>query len=188
MLITYDDPNYYKLIADSKKGMDLMVGHTFYFYGVFNNMFKIDDMVLEVLEDPDDGYRSSMGAVCHYENLRDISPRFNKLPLAKVRLEAIDELRERIDDGCDEADAYTYHSVDGYRLIDVDTNHSWLYFGTENACDCYPYFLFKYRPDTTQKNYIEIEEGYIPYKERYPEDVLRTIGWFNGDRIEFREH
>lgn len=188
MLISNDDPDYYRFIDESRKGLELMVNEEFYFYGVFNNIFKIDDMLLEVLEDPCDGYRSSMGAVCHYASVDDMIGHYHKRPLGKVILESMDDVVENHYSDPADDDEYVNHSMDGYRLRDVETNHIWLYFGTNNTCNYYPYFVFKYKPDKTQKDYIVVDENYLTYKDRFPEDVLRTIGWFNGDRIEYRQY
>lgn len=70
------------------QGLDSLNGEEFYFYGVDNNCFKIDYMVMEALEDPEDGYRSCLGGVCHKQSDDKKYKFFNK-PLGKVTLQAV---------------------------------------------------------------------------------------------------
>lgn len=84
MIIDDNHPDFYDLKNAIPKLMKLLMKKEFYFYGTFNNLFKIDDMVLEAIEDPDDGYRSHLGAICHYASKKDIVYQFHKRPLARV--------------------------------------------------------------------------------------------------------
>ena len=99
------------------------------------NAFKVDGIVFKVLEDPDDGYRSLLGAIEYGEENNAI---FFEMPIAKVRIETYDEL----------SNDNSFHSerTQGYRLIDLDDGHVWLEFGTDNTDDYYPYFVFRHYP------------------------------------------
>lgn len=176
MLISNSDDRYYDFVESANKGLKELINKEFYFYGVFNNMFKIDDMIMEALADPQDGYRSSMGTVCHIDS-SEVKGRFHKRPLAKVKLITVDG---QVEDDFDYSTAFY-----GHALVDVDTDNVWLLFGTGNSDDYYPHFMFTYRPDETQKDYITIEDDYVNFKERHPEIVLKLTDWFSGDKIQY---
>ena len=95
--------------------------------------FRLDHVVFKVLEDPEDDYRSSLGAVIYGDPL-DAKGLMFQQPIARVRVEK--------GDWRDESKELTI----GYRLVDADTDHIWLEFGTENADDYYPMFIFTHRP------------------------------------------
>lgn len=95
--------------------------------------FRLDHVVFKVLEDPEDDYRSSLGAVI-YGDPNDAKGLMFQQPIARVRVEK--------GDWRDESKELTI----GYRLVDADTDHIWLEFGTENADDYYPMFIFTHRP------------------------------------------
>lgn len=102
----------------------------FKFYGVDGNMFKLDKNVFEVIENPDDGYRSSMDEV--------------KGPIDVILLEkkpiffrtAVDTVSVRpVNEG----------DFDGFELVSTDdSKHVWLRFGTDMSDDYYPCFRFEY--------------------------------------------
>ena len=94
----------------------------------------IDGVVFEVLEDPDDGYRSHMAGVLA-RSAKDYN--FYEKPIAKVRLEKIAE---------EEREMGAVEKMHGYKLIDVKDGHAWLTFGTEWYDDYYPMFRFQYAP------------------------------------------
>ena len=161
----------YDEISKVKKTFELLEGKTFYFYGVVNNMFKLDELVFEALEDPDDGYRSSLGAIL----VREDTKLFHRLPIAKVIVDGINN--GSMDKG----------GIDGHVLRDVDTNHIWLKIGTGDTDDYYPYFAFNYTPDRTQTAYLEVIPGYKSFEERYPELILKAPEWFNNEiDLEFK--
>lgn len=110
--------------------VDLPEGVFLPFYGVDGNCFKLGDKAYEVVEDPDDGYRSSMGA---FERARG-GLIFFPNPVAEVAARKATLNRKSNDEICE--------------LVDRD-GHIWLEFGTANANDYYPYFVFDYSPKGT---------------------------------------
>ena len=110
---------------------DNLIGQEFLFYGVDNHMFKINDTIWEALEDPSDGYRSYLGSI----EVTTKNGIFFREPIAIVKLEKDDTPQASYSIGCN-----------GYKLIDVDYEHTWLVFGTDNTDDYYPTFYFNYTP------------------------------------------
>jgi hypothetical protein len=107
--------------------MERLVGREFDFYGVNNESFALDGEVYTAVEDHDDGYRSYMETVvCEHCLMTMVFPRHC---LARVRVLDLSNTDE-----------------EGYRLVDVDTGHAWLEFGTCHADNYYPYFFFTYTP------------------------------------------
>lgn len=104
-----------------------LVGKEFGFYGVDGEFFKIGRYTFQVIENPDDGYRSYM------EEARAVEPdhrlNFFARPVAKVRV----------------VDSDPYEDFDGHRLVDGD-GHVWLEFGTDSSDNYYPYCVFRYHP------------------------------------------
>jgi hypothetical protein len=115
-----------------------LVGGTYNYYGCDNHMFKLDDVVFEPVPDPQDGYRSMLGAI---EVSTDQTGVFYNAPLARVKIMTFDGEYMADENGWGEA-------VDdqGYRLVDVEDGHVWLQFGTGNYGDYYPYFMFRHYP------------------------------------------
>ncbi len=110
------------------------VGDIFEFYGVDGLFFKVNDLVIQVVEDEDDGYRSYLGSVEVREGdvIKDLI--FFKTPLATVLV------RES-----------TEHECDGYELVD-SAGHVWLSFGTDNRDDYYPSFCADWVPSNLHVN------------------------------------
>ena len=100
-----------------------------------DNTFKVDSIVFKVLEDPDDGYRSHLGAIDYSDKHDSI---FFGTPIARVRIEVYDESNG--DEG------WGSQLNQGYRLVDVEDDHVWLEFGTHNYDDYYPCFVFRHYP------------------------------------------
>lgn len=98
------------------------VGKEFDFYGAAENQFRIGDTTWLVVEDECDGYRSCLGEIKMPDGSTTIL--FNA-PIARVRIE-------------DRGDIYV--------LVDTTDGHVWLQFGTDNADDYYPGFVFDYSP------------------------------------------
>jgi hypothetical protein len=117
-----------------------LVGKRFAFYGVDNNVFCLSDKsgkrrAYEVMEDEEDGYRSSLK---DYRQVPLKGHIFFRQPIANVRLEAVETGR---------TGAPNYgRSFDGFQFVDVRTGHVWLRFGTEDYDDYYPCFIFDYTP------------------------------------------
>lgn len=110
---------------------DELIGKSFNFYGAAENQFKLNQMAWKAVEDENDGYRSCLGSVqvaLHQQTI------FFRTPIARVRLEALQEQREHLGE------------VVGYRLVDTKDGHVWLEFGTDNNDDYYPSFMFNYYP------------------------------------------
>ena len=112
----------------------IVPGDCYDFYGIDDRRFKLgfdDDVtiVLEALEDPHDGYRSYLNCV-RVNNVSDCI--FFSTPVAKVHVEIIEMGRRT-----------------GYKLVDIETNHVWLTFGTNDSDSYYPYFFFEYDPPNT---------------------------------------
>ena len=115
-----------------------LVGGTYDYYGCDNQMFKLDDVVFEPVPDPQDGYRSMLGAI---EVSTDADGLFFKTPLAKVRIVSFANEYMPDENGWGEC----INDI-GYRLIDIEDGHVWLQFGTGNYDDYYPYFMFRHYP------------------------------------------
>lgn len=151
----------------------------FYFYGAMNNCFKIDDMVLEVICDPDDGYRSYFGTILHANETDLHAVNFFPLPLGKVTLEQCSKYTKN-PEGYEGGETFN-----GWQLRDLDTGHIWLQFGTGSTDEYYPYFVFYYDPDRTQKHFSPVDKNYIPFKQRNPELLVKYPEWFSGEKVYF---
>ena len=86
------DPTATKIVRDDEihfagNWMETLVGVDLEFYGAESQAFMVDGVVFEVLEDPDDGYRSHMAGVLARQP-KDYS--FYEKPFATVRIEKID--------------------------------------------------------------------------------------------------
>lgn len=113
-----------------------LVDGAFDYYGVDGNKFKIGDCVYEVIEDRDDGYRSSMSEIVPCEDTGN----FSQTPIARVIVCGVDRPYTRLSE--DRYDAVD----DGFCLIDYGDNTTcWLEFGTCNEDDYYPQFVFHAR-------------------------------------------
>lgn len=110
-----------------------LVGKRVDFHGVDNKVFAVATrkgaplVAFEVLEDEDDGYRSMMKDVKTVP--AEAMAGFIFFPTAVARVTVED-------------DPY----IDGYRLVDANTGHVWLRFGTDYADSYYPMFVFEYAP------------------------------------------
>lgn len=101
-----------------------LIGKEFDFFGVDGFRFKLDDIILEAIEDGGDGYRSYLGSIAVRPETTNI---FFDKPIARIRVE-------------------DYAAIIGYRLIDIMDGHEWLLIGTDNYDDYYPCFMFLYQP------------------------------------------
>lgn len=125
----------------SDKWMETLIGIDLDFYGAESQAFKVDGVVFEVLEDPEDGYRSCLGGVLARS---EKGYNFYKKPFATVRLEKFEYEPEG-------KDRYEEDRAHGYRLIDANDGHVWLTFGTKWYNDYYPLFIFDYEPKESVK-------------------------------------
>ena len=95
--------------------------------------FVLDDITYTVLEDPSDGYRSSMEEIkvseASVDNIFD-------------PVHVIGRIRERGECGC----------CDVLELIDVQTGKIVLEAGTENTDDYYPWFVVNFTPENMAIN------------------------------------
>lgn len=106
--------------------MDTLAGREFDFHGVADNCFRLDGVVYEAIEDPDDGFRSMLECV----RVVDAGGRpFFATPVARVTV--------RASAGADS---------DTWDLVDAEDGHVWLSLGTESTNDYYPWFQFEYSP------------------------------------------
>ncbi len=135
----YIDPDTRRIVRDDEihfggNWLETLIGIDLDFYGAESQAFKVDGVVFEVLEDPDDGYRSHMAGVLARSG-KNYS--FYEKPFATVAIEKNNV--EKRETGCVER-------MHGYQLIDVKDCHVWLAFGTEWYDDYYPMFRFSYTP------------------------------------------
>ena len=100
-----------------------------------DHTFNIDGIVFKVLENPDDGYRSYLGAIDYSDTHSSL---FFKRSVAKVKIIEFNEDPSDLDSSS--------RLAKGYRLVDVTDDHVWLQFGTGNYDDYYPYFMFSHYP------------------------------------------
>lgn len=100
--------------------------------------FKVDNIVFKVLEDPDDGYRSCLGAIDYTEE--DKNSIFYKQPISKVKISPW---------SIGDHDEEDYPVTFGYKIVEEDTGHCWLEFGTQYHDSYYPMFYFQYYPKTS---------------------------------------
>lgn len=114
------------------------------FYGVVGNHFKIGNVIFEAVEDESDGYRSYLDSVVLEQDskfLDKIRPRFNRRPIAKVKIAASSE------------------EVD---IVDAKTGFIWLSIFTDNMDDYYPCFTFDYSVPETEAEYNEDIQNLSP--------------------------
>jgi len=96
------------------------------------NSFQLGSVIFEVLEDEEDGYRSSM------KDVQVVNKNASKIGLlAEVSIVSFD--------------TGTKH---GYRLVDTSDDYVWLEFGTEDYNDYYPCFMFNTYPKPTFEDEI----------------------------------
>lgn len=99
------------------------------YYENHSNQFQLGSVLFEVIEDENDGYRSSMQEV---QVVDTNHPRKDGDYLGPVVIEKF----------------YT-GDYDGYIIRDENDGHQWLLFGTSNHDDYYPCFSFNFTPKPT---------------------------------------
>ena len=97
--------------------------------------FRLDGKVYVAIEDPSDGYRSSLASLSEYQ---DECPMQNAFPPVQVLA------RHR--------DKSAYHDADILELIDVATGKTVLEVGTDNSDDYYPSFVASFSPENMATN------------------------------------
>jgi len=96
------------------------------FYSNQLNLFQLGDVLFEVVEDENDGYRSSMKEVKILSQTKERKP---SEYLAGIIIEVWD------------TDPY-----EGFQITDMSDGHIWLQFGTSYSDSYYPYFCFTFFP------------------------------------------
>ena len=130
--------------ADCDEYMKL-IGCEFDFHGAQGSLVRLNDIVYEFLEDPDDGYRSHLGAV-------RITPAsehtgFFPNPIAKVILISTDHKESWPDEWTPPPkDEWHDGPFSGFFFIDADDYHIWCQIGTEYGDSYYPCMVTHYSP------------------------------------------
>lgn len=133
----------FSVLKDTKDFQSL-VGCEFDFHGEQSAMVRLNDIVYEFLQDPDDGYRSHLGAVVSSPANKHTG--FFPNPIARVIL--VDTSAEEswpeewVPPGEVECDA----PFNGFYFVDTDDFHIWCQIGTQYADAYYPMFICKYNP------------------------------------------
>lgn len=103
--------------------------------------FRMDGKVYTGIEDPDDGYRSSLrGVYVSDDDVKNVFPPIRVL--AKMK----------------EAGEYG-QSNDTLQLIDLVTGKIVLEVGTDNTNDYYPWFVGAFFPDCMSTNAVAVSNG-----------------------------
>lgn len=149
-IVGYGGPEFSTTQVMAMSHFQSLAGIELEYYGADSgdSTFMVDSIVFKILEDPNDGYRSTLGAIDYTDQHNSI---FFKTPVARVRIETYDTAGEPDDrpslkeHGGDDYD-YALCENQGYRLVDVTDGHVWLEFGTHNYDDYYPIFIFRHTP------------------------------------------
>ena len=96
--------------------------------------FRLDGIVYEAVEDPDDGYRSMMRDFKIVENAK----MKNVFPAVEVLVK-----HREYGDRC---------NADILDIIDIKTSKTILSVGTDNTDDYYPWFVCEYHPEAMSTN------------------------------------
>jgi hypothetical protein len=100
---------------------DLLVGEEAKLYSCNDiNCFQLGTVIFEVIEDEEDGYRSSMEEVAIVSNNNSSNNFLDDVIINSPNI--------------------------GYTLNSKTIDHQWLEFGTGNADDYYPFFIFNWNP------------------------------------------
>ena len=122
-----------------------LIGCEFDFHGEQSAKVRLNNLVYEFLEDPDDGYRSHLGAVVCTPALDHTG--FFPNPVAKVLLVSTDdETTWPPEWSPPQTKDYYDGPFHGYFFIDVEDYHVWCQIGTEYHDAYYPYFVSRYTP------------------------------------------
>jgi len=122
-----------------------LVGCEFDFHGEQNYCVRLNNLVYEFLPDPDDGYRSHLGAVICTPASSHTG--FFPNPIAKVFLISTDDEASWPEDWSPPEPSDSYEGpFHGYYLVDTDDYHIWCQIGTEYIDAYYPCFVSRYNP------------------------------------------
>lgn len=122
-----------------------LLGVEFDFHGAQDDSVRLNSCVYEFLQDPDDGYRSHLGAV-KCTPASEHTGYYNQ-PLARVILVSTDA-EETWPDEWVPPHKEEFHDgpFHGYYLVDADDFHIWAQIGTEYHDSYYPCFVTRYNP------------------------------------------
>ena len=122
-----------------------LVGCEFDFHGAQGALVRLNNVVYEFLEDPDDGYRSHLGAV-RTTPASDHTGFFPN-PIAKVILVSTDD-QDSWPEGWTPPPEEPYHDgpFSGFFFIDAVDHHIWAQIGTEYHDSYYPCMVTHYSP------------------------------------------
>jgi hypothetical protein len=126
-----------------------LIGCEFGFHGEQNSCIRLNDLVYEFLPDPDDGYRSHLGAVICTPAANHTG--FFPNPISNViLLSTEDEASWPKEWKPPESNSFSEGPFHGYFLIDADDYHLWVQIGTEYLDAYYPMFISRYSPKQPQ--------------------------------------
>jgi hypothetical protein len=124
---------------------NILIGCEFDFHGEQSSMVRLNNIVYEFLADPDDGYRSHLGAVMCTPASEHTG--FFPNPVARVLLVSTDDQTSWPAEWTPpEPDEYSDGPFHGYFLLDADDYHVWYQIGTEYHDAYYPCFVSRYAP------------------------------------------
>jgi len=121
-----------------------LIGCEFDFHGAQEHFVRLNGIVYEFLEDPDDGYRSHLGAVRITPAAKHTG--FFPNPVAKVILISTDDKESWPDEWVPPSSEYHDGPFQGFYLLDADDYHVWVQIGTEYHDSYYPCFVTHYYP------------------------------------------
>ena len=121
-----------------------LIGVEFDFHGSQGNSVRLNNCVYEFLRDPDDGYRSHLGAVS-CTPASDHTGYFPN-PIARVILVATDDEESWPDEWTPPQEENHEAPFHGYYFVDTDDFHVWAQIGTEYYDAYYPMFITRYTP------------------------------------------
>jgi hypothetical protein len=122
-----------------------LVGCEFDFHGAQGNEVRLNDIVYEFLEDPDDGYRSHLGAV----RISSATEHTGFFATSIARVVLVDTSNENTwpeDWVLPPRGEYSDGPFNGFYFVDADDFHIWCQIGTEYHDAYYPMFICRYNP------------------------------------------
>lgn len=127
------------------QNFDELIGKEFTLYkSNLLNHFQLNNTLYEVLEDESDGYRSMMKHVAIVDDEADTG--YYSENLGKVIIEKASPKYNSYSGKFNEEDEWQDNDFEGYQIKDIQTDHVWLIFGTDNMNDYYPVFTYNWKP------------------------------------------